>query len=67
VEVLQKAADAFKAKEDKLQLAMTLSNLALAYQQLGQWQQAQEAIAQSLKLLNSQNTQESSEKRQIIA
>jgi CHAT domain-containing protein len=67
VEVLQKAADAFKAKGDELQLAMTLSNLALAYQQLGQWQQAQDAIEQSLKLLNSQNFDKNPEKKQILA
>jgi CHAT domain-containing protein/uncharacterized protein HemY len=68
VEVLQQAADAFKAKGDELQLAMTLSNLALAYQQLGQWQQAQDAIAQSLKLLQSEeNLGSATEKTQILA
>ncbi len=49
--VFQQAADAYKAQGDKLRQAMTLSNLSLAYQQLGQWIQAEQAIAQSLKLL----------------
>jgi CHAT domain-containing protein/tetratricopeptide (TPR) repeat protein len=36
--------------------AFVLSNLSLAYQQLGQWQEAAEAIAQSLDLLKSAGT-----------
>lgn len=51
IKVLQQAAASFKANGDGLGQAMTLSNLSLAYQQLGQWQQAQQAIAQSLNLL----------------
>ncbi|HEY9606776.1 MAG TPA: CHAT domain-containing protein, partial [Allocoleopsis sp.] len=35
--------------------AMVLSNLALTYQQLGQWTQANQAIAQSLNLLQTEN------------
>jgi tetratricopeptide (TPR) repeat protein len=34
-ELLQQAADAFKAQGDRLKQAITLSNLSLAYQQLG--------------------------------
>jgi CHAT domain-containing protein len=51
VKVLQQAAAGFKATGDKLRQAMTLSNLSLAHQQLGQWPQAEQAIAQSLNLL----------------
>ncbi|MEH1942399.1 MAG: CHAT domain-containing protein [Nostoc sp.] len=68
VKVLQQAAAAFKASRDGLQEAMTLSNLSLAYQQLGLWAEAEEAIAQSLKLLQSgENTGTSGERSQIIA
>jgi CHAT domain-containing protein len=68
VKVLQQAAAEFKSSRDGLQEAMTLSNLSLAYQQLGLWAEAEEAIAQSLKLLQSQeNTGTSGERLQIIA
>ena len=47
---------------------MTLSNLSLAYQQIGQWQQAQSASAQSLNLLQTgQNTSNSKERSQLLA
>ncbi|OWY63730.1 hypothetical protein B7486_51400, partial [cyanobacterium TDX16] len=51
VKVLQQATDAFKANGNELEQAMALSNLSLTYQQLGQWTQAQSAIASSLDLL----------------
>ncbi len=68
VKVLQQAAAAFRASGDKLREAMTLSNLSLAYQQLGQWTEAEKAIAQSLQILQSrENTGTSSDRAQIIA
>lgn len=42
VKVLQQATSAVKAIGDGLSQAMTLSNLSLAYQQLGQWSQAEQ-------------------------
>lgn len=51
--VWQRANSAFKAQGDVLNQAMVLSNLSLAYQQLGQWSQATTAIADSLKLLQT--------------
>ena len=51
VKLLQQAVAAFKAEGDKLGTAIAYSNLSLAYQQLGQWQSAESAIAASLKLL----------------
>ena len=51
VKILQQAVTAFKAVGDKLNQAMTLGNLSLAYQQLGQWNEAEKAIASSLNLL----------------
>jgi len=54
--VWQQAAKAYQASGDKLNQAMALSNLALAYQQLGNWSQANQAIATSLKLLSTSAT-----------
>ena len=54
VPVWQQAAKAYQDRSDQLSLAMVLSNLSLTYQQLGQWQQAEGAIASSLKLLGYQ-------------
>ena len=66
--VLQQAADAFKATRDGLRQAMTLSNLSLAYQELGQWSQASQASAQSLNLLQTgRNIGTSTERAQILA
>ncbi len=65
VKILQQAAANYAVSGDKLQQAMTLSNLSLAYQELGLWTEAQEAIAQSLKLL--QNLDNSKERAAIFA
>ena len=51
--IWQQAVTALKANGDELKLAMTLGNLSLAYQQLGQWTEAEAAIAQSLNLLQT--------------
>jgi tetratricopeptide (TPR) repeat protein len=53
VEVLEQAVSAFQSQGDQLRQAMTLSNLALAYQQLGSLAQANTAITNSLDLLDS--------------
>ncbi|MCC5645547.1 CHAT domain-containing protein [Nostoc sp. CHAB 5824] len=68
VQLLKKAAGEFKATNDVLNEAITLSNLSLAYQQLGQWEEATEAIAQSIKLLQTlKNSDSSQEQSQIFA
>jgi tetratricopeptide (TPR) repeat protein len=51
--VLQQAAAAFKQEGDGLRQAMTLSNLSLTYQQLGLWSEAEQAITDSLNLLQA--------------
>jgi CHAT domain-containing protein len=59
----QQAISAFQAKGDKLEQAMTWGNLSLAYQQLGRWAEAEDAIrnaiasltAESLNLLEQRN------------
>ncbi|MFN6462811.1 MAG: CHAT domain-containing protein [Nostoc sp. DedVER02] len=55
VEVLEQAVQAYRQDGESLPLAVTLSNLSLAYQQLGAWNQAQQAITESLNLLKAQN------------
>ncbi|MCC5603887.1 CHAT domain-containing protein [Nostoc favosum] len=52
--VWEQVAAAFAAREDKLNQAMALSNLALTSQQLGRWEQAKKAIATSLNILQTQ-------------
>ncbi|BBD63741.1 tetratricopeptide domain protein [Nostoc commune NIES-4072] len=50
----EQVAAAFAVREDKLNQAMALSNLALTAQQLGRWEQAKKAIATSLNILQTQ-------------
>ena len=47
----QQAAQVYKSQGDQKKLANVLSFLSLAYQQLGQWSEASDAIASSLQLL----------------
>ncbi|MBE9127121.1 MULTISPECIES: CHAT domain-containing protein [unclassified Coleofasciculus] len=54
------SAQAYQERGDELNQAKILSYLALAYQKLGQWTQANDAIAKSLKLLQSNLTQSNS-------
>ncbi|WP_169267579.1 CHAT domain-containing protein [Brasilonema octagenarum] len=51
VQVLQQEALQYRSQGDNLRLAATLSNLCLAYQQLGAWNDAKQAIAESLNIL----------------
>lgn len=61
VKVLQQAVKSYGSQGNELRQAVALSNLALAYQKLGNLPPAQQAITDSLKLLekssNSQNLQ----------
>lgn len=67
IAVLQKAAQTYQAQGDTLRQAIALSNLTLAYQQLGQWQQATDAITASLSLLDqSDSVQHSKTKNQTL-
>ena len=61
VEDLQRAANGFEAQGYKLNQAITLSNLSLAYQQLGKWVEAEKAITNSLQLLGFQPQEQISE------
>ncbi|WP_431657389.1 CHAT domain-containing protein [Pantanalinema rosaneae] len=62
VSLWQQAAALFAGQGDRLNQAVVLSNLALTYQQLGQWAEAEPAIAQSLTLLNTQEARASEQK-----
>ncbi len=53
----QQAAIAYQTQGDRLNQAMALSNLSLAYQQLGQWSKATQAITASLDLLKTEGDQ----------
>jgi CHAT domain-containing protein/tetratricopeptide (TPR) repeat protein len=46
----KQAAQAYQTQNEPLDRALSLSYLSLAYQELGQWDEAQKAIAQSLEL-----------------
>ena len=51
IELWHKAAQSYQAQGDKPKQALILSYLSLAYQNLGQWQEAEKVISQSLSLL----------------
>jgi len=65
--VFQQAASAAKAQKDSFKQAIALSDLSLAYQQLGQWPQATTAIADSLKLMQVKHSGSSKERLKILA
>ena len=51
IAILQQAVQTYQQQGNTVQQAIALSNLALTYDQLGAWPQANEAIRASLKLL----------------
>ncbi|HEY9650761.1 MAG TPA: tetratricopeptide repeat protein, partial [Coleofasciculaceae cyanobacterium] len=53
VTLWKQAANNYKSQGDHINQALSLSYLSLAYQDLGQWQNAQQAITQSLDLITS--------------
>lgn len=65
VTVWKHAVDTFATQGDRLNQAMGLSNLALAYHQLGQSSDANKAIATSMQLLQTEGT--SSNHSKILA
>lgn len=67
VTIWQQAAQAYQAQGSLLNKAGVLSNLSLAYQQLGQWSQATQAIAESLRLLQGEDTGNSQDQLKIRA
>ncbi|WP_287254608.1 tetratricopeptide repeat protein, partial [Moorena sp. SIO4E2] len=68
VDVLEQALKTNQAQGDQLSEAMVLSNLSLAYQQLGLWTQAKNAIANSEKILRYiKNRDKSTAYLQVLA
>ncbi|MBD2088579.1 CHAT domain-containing protein [Microcoleus sp. FACHB-1515] len=61
----QQAEQTYEQQGDRLAQAQTLAYLSLAYQQLGQWPQAQAAIDHCFDLL--ENTDSQDERSQILA
>jgi CHAT domain-containing protein/tetratricopeptide (TPR) repeat protein len=58
IKILQLAAKNYQTQGNQLGQAVSFSNIALGYQKLGLWQQANESVTESLKLL--ENTQKNS-------
>lgn len=59
---LEQAVQIYQKTGNKLQQAQTLSLLSLAYEQLGQWQQAEKIIVSSLSLLEKLPQSQSSDR-----
>lgn len=57
-EVLLEAVKRYQKRGDQVGEAIALSNLALVYEQLGQWPQANQSIERSLEFLQGQSTPE---------
>ncbi|MDJ0616526.1 MAG: CHAT domain-containing protein [Calothrix sp. MO_192.B10] len=67
IKKLQEAKSVFRARGDKLNLSMTLSNLSLAYQQLGIWDKAEYEITESIKLLHQNDDKSTKEELNLFA
>lgn len=65
IQILNQAVESFASQQDFLNQSMALSNLALIYQNLGEWNQAEVKINESLTILNNQP--DSIEKSRILA
>jgi len=61
----KRIAKLFGNERDKLNQAMALSNLSLSYQKLQQWQEAEKAIKDGIKILETQPP--SKEQQKILA
>ncbi len=53
IQTLKQALAEYQAQENNLRQAMVLSNIALAYQQLGEWQQVNTYVQESLDILDN--------------
>jgi CHAT domain-containing protein len=62
----QQAVQDYEARGDRLNQALSLNYLSLAYQDLGQWQDAETAIRKSLELL-TQNPQPTQPNQRALA
>ncbi|MEX0270151.1 CHAT domain-containing protein [Leptolyngbyaceae cyanobacterium UHCC 1019] len=60
------AAQVFASRGDRLNQAVVLSNLALAYQQLGQWTGGNQAIADGIRLLSNEQAKASATEAPVL-
>lgn len=63
----QQAITRYETQGDRLNQALVLSFLATAFEDLGQWNQANQAIDLAISLLNAQNPARNSDTAQAIA
>lgn len=66
-QILRQAVDSYQKQGKTLEQAVALSNLSLTYQQLGDWKQAQNTIAQSLNLQGYQKAPQNNINLPILA
>lgn len=64
-EVLEQAASLYRNEGNLLGEAVALSNLALVYQQLGRWQEAETAIVTSIQILEAESSDQDATLAQI--
>ncbi|MDX2211776.1 MAG: CHAT domain-containing protein [Oculatellaceae cyanobacterium bins.114] len=67
VPILQQAVQEAQARGNRLQQAIALSNLSLTYQQLGAWAEAEQALQQSLGLLEPQQATVTTQQLSVLA
>lgn len=67
IKIWQEALDILSSQSDRLNQGMVLSNLALAHQKLGQWEQAKGYIVESLSLLKNQPTPLNQDYEKVLA
>ncbi|MDJ0736413.1 MAG: CHAT domain-containing protein [Nostocaceae cyanobacterium] len=67
LKIWQQVLLVYQSQGDKFNQARVLSNLSLAYQQLGQWSQATQAISDSLKLMPVKDANLSPEQLKVLA
>jgi CHAT domain-containing protein len=63
----QQAATFYETEGDRLNQALVLSFLATGFEDLGQWTQANGAIAQAISLLNAQNPAANPDSSHVLA
>ncbi|WP_236141394.1 CHAT domain-containing protein [Nostoc sp. CMAA1605] len=67
IQVWQQVLQVYQSRQDRLNQARVLSNLALAYQKLGQWPQATQAISASLQFASAQQGKYSQAELKVLA
>jgi CHAT domain-containing protein len=65
IQTWEQAVQFYQQQNDDLALATTLSNLSLAYQELGQWQLAENSVNRSLQIAQSITPQTEASQKEI--